>query len=187
MTRRPGPRRPLQLRPFARHSPEVLGPRRLRGPGGWAWRDGARPRLASQVPRRGGEAGRGPERAEAPSPRSAFPAGPAGAPRSSCALPPAWVPSPRSVWRCGQAGDGAAGAAPLAPLLAFHPRRRRDGVGEKLWKVFLAPCLSGAAETTFCSELKSGTALGAGLRERRPPRRLSLSSLGPCQDLRICS
>ena len=88
-----GPRRPLQLRPFARHSVEVLGPRRLRGPGGWAWWDGARPRLASQVPRRGGEAGRGPERTEAPSPRFAFPEGPAGAPRSSCALPPARVPS----------------------------------------------------------------------------------------------
>lgn len=37
-------------------------------------------------------------------------------------------------------------------------------MGEKLWKVFPGPSLSGAAETTFCSELKSGTALGAGLR-----------------------
>lgn len=60
-------------------------------------------------------------------------------------------------------------------------------MGEKHWKVFPAPSLSGAAETRFCSELKSGTALGACLGERRPPRRLSRSSLGPCQDLRICS
>lgn len=143
----PGPLGSSAFKPATRWVPQ-----RLRGPPGapgcWAYMDGARPRLASQV-----AVGKGGARARArggpfrlclllapPSPRAwpARPVTPAPSLPPSGPGPPA-PPGPPSAGRCIRAGDGAAGSAPLAPLLAFLTRRRGDRVGRRSGKFSLLP------------------------------------------------